>query len=49
MTVKYYINGTEYLYLDNEQKRIITDRIAKALGLTPVDSKDQGTKHDIIA
>ena len=41
MKVKYFINEIEYAHLNNEQKKKITEKLERALGITPIDSKQQ--------
>ena len=45
MQVKYFINEVEYDHLNAEQRRLITDKLAEAFGLTPAD-KVQDDKQD---
>lgn len=48
MIVKYFINGTEYQRFSNEQKRQITEKLARAFGLSPTNLKAQDKRQTMI-
>lgn len=48
MTVKYFINGVEYEHLSDEQRRQITEKLAKAFGVVPANLR-QDEKREMIS
>lgn len=49
MTVKYFINGVEYDHLSDEQRRKITEQLAKAFGVVPANQRQQDEKREMIS
>lgn len=48
MTVKYFINGVEYEHLSDDQRRQITEKLAKAFGVVPANQRQQEEKQEMI-
>ena len=49
MTVKYFINGVEYEHLSDDQRRQITEQLAKAFGVVPANQRQQDEKREMIS